>query len=307
MLFRSALMTALTRGVLLTPANLESMAFQCPELGLLSFAMMLAMLTGGIDLSIVSVANLSGVIAALTMTRWLSPPSGTLETVLTIAAGTGAALLCGALCGAINGLLIGVVGVSPILATLGTMQLFFGAAVVWTRGQAVVGLPDGLQRIGNGSLLGAPVPLLLLLTAALVVAVVSNRTVFGVESRLTGANPTASEFSGIGVRSILVRTYMVTGGIASLTGVLMVARANSAKADYGTSYLLQSILVVVLGGVHPSGGAGRVLGVGMAVAALQMLSSGFGLLHWSSFARELAWGAFLLLVMMANWWFDREH
>src|SRR5262249_23067161 len=102
----------------------------------------------------------------------------------------------------------------------------------------------------------------------------------------------------------LVRTYLASGVIASATGLLMVARANSAKADYGSSYLLQSILVVVLGGVSPAGGSGRVLGVSIAVVALQILSSGFGMLHLSSFAKELAWGLFLLMVMVANWFFD---
>lgn len=300
-------LAVLTRGVLLTPANLESMAFQFPELGLLSFAMMLAMLTGGIDLSIVSVANLAGVTAAMVMTRLLPEHASAGQMAAVIAAGTIAALLCGLACGALNGLLVGVVGVSPILATLGTMQLFFGLAVVWTGGQAVVGLPDWLQNIGNGSAAGIPIPLWIFLAASGAVALMSNRTVFGAEARLTGSNAIASAFSGIGVRSVLVRTYLATAAIASVTGVLMVAHANSAKADYGTSYLLQSILVVVLGGVSPNGGAGRVLGVSVAVIALQVLTSGFGILHLSSFAKELAWGGFLLLVMVANWRFDDEQ
>ena len=97
---------------------------------------------------------------------------------------------------------------------------------------------------------------------------------------------------------------MTSGVIASVTGVLMIAHANSAKADYGSSYLLQSILVVVLGGVSPAGGSGRVIGVSVAVVALQLFSSGFGMLHLSSFAKDMAWGGFLLLVMIANWFFD---
>jgi simple sugar transport system permease protein len=300
------IMTIATRGVLLTASNLESMAFQFPELALLSLAMMLAMLSGGIDLSIVSVANLSGIAAALTMTR-VSAAHGGWPAAAIFGAGLAAALGCGLACGALNGVLIGVVGVPPILATLGTMEVFFGGALAWTHGQAVVGLPDWLQLVGNGSFAGAPIPLWVFLAAACVVAVLSSWTVFGIESRLVGANPLASWFSAIPVRSVLIRTYVASAGIASVTGVLMVARANSAKADYGTSYLLQSILVVVLGGVNPAGGTGRVFGVGVAVIALQALGSGFGLLHFSSFARELAWGAFLLVVMVANWWFDREQ
>lgn len=300
-------MSSLTPGRFLTAANFESMAFQFPELGLLSFAMMLSMLSGGIDLSVVSVANLSGVTAAIVMTRLLPADVAGAHPIAVIGAGTLAAVCCGTLCGSINGVLIGVVGVSPILATLGTMQLFFGAAVVWTSGKAVIGLPEALQEIGNGSAGGVPVPLWLFLAAAASVAVLSNRTVLGVESRLIGSNRVASWFSAIPVRSVLVRTYLVSGLIASVTGVLMVAHANSAKADYGSSYLLQSILVVVLGGVSPAGGSGRVIGVSVAVVALQLFSSGFGMLHLSSFAKDMAWGGFLLLVMIANQFFDERR
>lgn len=298
------MMSVLTRGQFLTAANFESMAFQFPELGLLSFAMMLAMLTGGIDLSIVSVANLSGVVGAMAMTHLLPADASAAVAVGVVLSGTLAALACGAICGAVNGVLVGRIGVSPILATLGTMQVFYGLAVVLTGGQAVVGLPDWLQQVGNSTVAGVPVPLWLFAVAAAVIGLLSNRTVFGLESRLVGSNPTASLFSGIAVPMVLVRTYLATALVASGTGVLMVAHANSAKADYGSSYLLQSILVVVLGGVHPSGGSGRVLGVAVAVLALQVLSSGFGMLHLSGFAKEFAWGGFLLLVMVANWYFE---
>ena len=284
----------------LTIANFQSVAFQLPELALLSFAMMLSMLTGGIDLSIISIANLSGIVAAIVMTRWLPEHPTTAQGLLSVAAGVGGGMLTGLACGAVNGLVVAFVDVPPILVTLGTLQLFTGLALVLTGGQAVVGLPDAVQWLGNGTVLGAPVPLCLLVLAAAVVAVLVNGTVFGAEARLTGSNPTAARFAGIPVRSVLVRTYLATAAIASVTGILMVSRANSAKAGYGSSYLLQSILVAVLGGVSPSGGSGRVLGVAIAVFALQLLSAGFGMMHLTSFATELAWGGFLLLVMVVN-------
>lgn len=145
-----------------------------------------------------------------------------------------------------------------------------------------------------------PAPLCLLVLASAAVAVLVNGTVFGAEARLIGSNPTAAKFAGIPVGSVLVRTYLATAVIASVTGILMVSRANSAKAGYGSSYLLQSILVAVLGGVSPFGGSGRVLGVAIAVFALQLLSAGFGMMHLTSFATELAWGGFLLVVMVVN-------
>lgn len=301
-----AIMSATVGERFLTPANFEAMAFQFPELALLSFAMMLSMLSGGIDLSIVATANLAGVIAAMTMTL-LAPAQAPADTALLASlAGVLAALATGVGCGLTNGVLVARVGVPPILATLGTLQLFAGCALVLTGGQAVTGLPALLQPVGSGTILGVPVPFWLFLTGAATVAVVTNRTAFGIEARLIGTNARAARFSGLPVRSVLLRTYVLTATIASLTGVLMIIRANSAKADYGSSYLLQSILVVVLGGVSPAGGFGRVLGVSIAVVALQCLNSGFGMMRLTSYATELAWGGFLLLVMIVNRWFERR-
>jgi simple sugar transport system permease protein len=284
----------------LTSANFQSIAFQLPELALLSFAMMLSMLTGGIDLSIVSIANFSSIVAAMTMVHVAHGDSGHGASAAAIATGVGAGLCTGLACGIVNGCVVAFVRVPSILVTLGTLQLFTGLALVLTRGQAIVGLPDAFQWLGNGALLGMPVPLWLCLCAAVAMAMLVNRTVFGVEARLVGTNPIAAWFAALPVRGVLVRTYVTTALVASVTGILMASRANSAKADYGSSYLLQSILVVVLAGVNPAGGSARVLGVGIAVFALELLSSGFGMMRLTSFATELAWGAFLLVFMMIN-------
>jgi len=289
----------------LTTANFQSIAFQLPELALLSFAMMLSMLTGGIDLSIVSTANLSGIVGAMTMVHVVAGHEGAAG-LTAVAAGLATSLATGLACGALNGTLVAFVRVPSILVTLGTLQLFTGLAFVLTNGQAIVGLPDSVQWLGNGAFLNVPMPLWLCLGAAAVMAVLLNRSVFGVDARLVGTNPVAAWFAALPVRSVLVRTYVTTALIASVTGMLMVSRANSAKADYGSSYLLQSILVVVLAGVNPAGGSARVLGVGVAVCALEVLSAGFGMMRLTSFATELAWGAFLLLFMVINGVLERK-
>jgi simple sugar transport system permease protein len=284
----------------LTTANFQSIAVQLPELALLSFAMMLSMLTGGIDLSVVSIANLSSIVAAMTMVHVLGGRAGTGGDALAIAAGVGAGLATGLACGIVNGCTVAFIRVPSILVTLGTLQLFTGLALVLTGGKAIIGLPDSFQWLGNGTLVAVPVPLWLCVGSAVVMAVLVNRTAFGVEARLVGTNPIAAWFAALPVRSVLVRTYVTTALVSSVTGLLMVSRANSAKADYGSSYLLQSILVVVLAGVDPAGGSARVFGVALAVFALELLSSGFGMMRLTSFATELAWGAFLLLVMVIN-------
>ena len=300
-------MTLLTGGRFLSVANFESMAFMLPELALLSLAMMLAMLTGGIDLSVVAIANLSGIVATLVMTHLLAEDAGVGTTALVLAGGALLAIATGALCGVVNGLLISRFNISAILATLGTMQLFTGVALVITDGKALLGLPGIVQSFGNDTLLGVPIPFWFFTTIMLVVWILVERTPFGLRVRLTGSNPVAALFSGIQVPSILLRTYLSTGVLASLTGLLMIARTNSAKADYGSSYLLQAILVAVLGGVNPAGGFGTVKGVVLAVVALLFLASGFNMLHFSNFAKEFVWGLFLLGIMVFNHYASRRQ
>ncbi len=290
-------MTLLSPDKFLTARSLTSMGFQFPELGLLALAITLSLITGGIDLSVVSVANLAGILAAMALTRLLPQEATAGRTVWICCMAISIGLGTGLVCGMINGLLITRLGITPILATLGTMQLFAGLAMVITRGPAISGYPDAFLVIGNGTVGGIPIPLLYFIAAALCVAWLLGRTVLGVRIYLVGSNETAARFAGIPVRAVLLRTYAVSGLLAGATGILMIARTNSAKADYGASYLLQAVLVAVLGGIDPRGGSGKIRGVVLALLTLQILSTGFSLLRLSQFTKEFAWGALLVGVI----------
>ena len=291
-------MAALNPDRFLTGRNFQSMAFQFPELGLLALAVMIPLITAGIHLSIVSIANLAGIMAALVLTSGSGAASDPSAPRLLAAILTG--LATGALCGACNGLLVGRLGLTPILATLGTLQLFMGFAFVITKGPAIAGFPEAYLWLGHAHPLGLPVPVLLFGAVALATALLLNRTRFGLQLYLLGANTNAADYAGFNRPSLLLRTYLFSGIVAGSAGLLMIARTNSAKADYGTSYLLQAILVAILGGVNPNGGAGSVTGVVLALLSLQFISSGFASLRLSQFAQEFAWGALLLLVMVIN-------
>ena len=132
------------------------------------------------------------------------------------------------------------------------------------------------------------------------VAVILNRTPFGEKIYMLGTNPLAARFAGLDNDRLIVRTYMLCGLLSSVAGVIMMSRANSAKADFGSSYLLLTILIAVLGGVNPYGGFGKVAGVFLAVLSLQFLSSGFNILRFSNFAKEFVWGALLLIVIVMS-------
>lgn len=304
-LLQLLILTALIPGLMalvdprfFSAGSLRSMAYQCPEFALLSLAVMLTMLTGGIDLSVVGTALLSTTCGVLVMQAPQAP--GLAGPGLLAAVACLVIVAAGAGCGLVNGLLVTKGRIPPILATLGTMLLYTGGTVVLTGGTTLVGFPEPFLFLGNGSVAGVPLPLLLLFATMASAALILNRTPFGQRVYLVGDNLTAARFAGIDTDRILLRTYALSGAISSLAGIIMVGRTNSVNADYGAYYLLLAILVAVLGGVSPSGGSGRLSGLLLAVICLQFLSSGLNLLRFSSFAKEAVWGGLLLLAMSLN-------
>lgn len=280
--------------------NFQSMAFQLPELGLLSTAMMITMLTGGINLSIIASANLSGIVTAIVLTRFVSPDAASavsgVTIFLAICAGLGTSLLIGLA----NGLLIAVVEVSPILATLGMMTLVNGLTIVFTKGYVIAGFPDFIRFIGNGLVLGIPMPIIIFVASLAAISLVLNRTALGFNIYMIGSNATASRFSGVNNRAVLIRTYLISGLYSGIASLIMISRFNSVATGYGSSYLLITILASVLGGTSTVGGFGRITGLFLSLAILQIVSSGLNLLRVSAFLTIAIWGFILILVMAVN-------
>lgn len=281
----------------LTGINLQSMASQFPEFGLLALAMMMAMITGGIDLSVVSVSNFTGVIAALILSGSVdsSTPAG-----LAILFAVLAVVAVSVVCGLVNGLLIAIIGVPPILATLGTQGLFLGLAIVITQGHSVSGFPEAFMGLGSDNIFGIPVPFIIFLIVALIVSVLLNRTRQGFSMYMVGSNPTVAKFSGVNNTKVLINTYILTAVLAGLASLIMISRANSMRPGYGTAYLLQAILVAVLGGTDPDGGFGSVKGLVMGIIILQITQSGLNILAFSPFFKKFIWGFALLAIMVIN-------
>ena len=262
--------------------------------------MTLAMMTGGIDLSVVGIANLSAVIAALILTEFADPNLSIQASLLFLGFALGVSLLIGAVAGLLNGTLVAFLGLPPILATLGSGLVFTGLAIALTGGSAVMGFPEVVAWIGNTQVLGIPTPLLIFIVLAVALHILMTRTPFGLRISMYGTNPLAALYAAVDVNGMLLRVYTISGLFASVAGMVIMSRANSAKADYGSSYLLLAVLIAVLGGVNPYGGYGRVVGVVLAVLSMQFLSSGLNMLQVSNFARELIWGVLLLFVMTTN-------
>ncbi|WP_426242097.1 ABC transporter permease [Nocardioides sp. LHG3406-4] len=281
--------------IFLNPLNLQNIAIAAPEIGLLALAIMLAMLTGGIDLSVVAIANMTAITISVLSTEF-GESAGPGVVLLIVLAG----LLVGLAGGLLNGLLVAKVGITPILATLGTMQILNGLALVWTGGKTLYGAPQALTTFGQTAVAGVPALFVVLVLVAVVLAVVINRTALGSSILLQGANPVAARFSGIRTERTLMLTYLLSSALAAVAGILFVSRNPTASADYGSSYVLLVIVIAVLGGTNPNGGFGTVLGVVLATLTLQIVSSGFNILRLTSYDYAIAQGAILIVVMVLD-------
>ena len=291
---------AISGGSFLSIFNLQSMASQLPEIGLLAIGVMLAMCAGngGIDLSGIALANLSGVLSAVLVITVLS---GTEHPVAFTFAYIAVAIALGFLGGLINGLLISRLNITPILCTLGTQMAFTGLAVVVSDGKAVsVGSPEPLSSIGNGLLFQVPIGFLIFAGVAALIAGLLKYTPYGFWLMLTGTNPKAGLYAGFPKNRVILTTYAMSGTLSGLAGVIIAARNVNVKWDYGSSYLLIAILIAVMAGVRPEGGYGRVICVVLSAVALQLLSSVLNFGGLSNFVRDFAWGALLLTFLAAG-------
>lgn len=271
--------------------NFQSMGKSLSEYGLMAMGVGICMISGGIDLSTVYIANLCGIAAGLLMKN-----AG-----IGIGPAVAAALCIGLLCGGFNGILISYLKIPAMLATLGSYQLFMGIAIVISKGSTVSGIPAAYTRFGTMTIAGIPMSFIVFLLVAVVMTIIVSKTKFGKRVFLVGTNIKAARFSGVRNNVILIKVYMLSGLISAIAGLISLARINSAKADFGTSYTMQCILIAVLGGVNPDGGFGSIPGIAIAVLILQFLSSYLNMFpNISNYYRDLIWGAALIAILIMN-------
>jgi simple sugar transport system permease protein len=277
--------------------TLQSMMFQLPELGLLALAMVIPLISGGLNLAIIATTNQCALLMAWIMSTWLPHGASGAETVLVVGVALLAGLLLCTMIGLITGFLVANMGVHPILVTLGTKSVLDGVSIWLTRGTVVSGLPESFQWLGNGLQWGVPMPFLVLIVAAAAVGLVLTRTAFGISVYMLGSNLEATRYSGVDTRRVLVGIYTLSSVLCFVAACLMLARFNSASAGYAQSYLLITILAAVMGGVDPFGGFGRISGLMLALVVLQVISSGCNLLGLNQHLTLAIWGLTLIAVM----------
>lgn len=298
-----AFMSILSPDRFLSLRSFQSMTYQLPELGLLTLAMMISIISGGINLSTVNTASLSGVVSALIMVNFINPEINTATVIWWISIAIVAAIATSLLCGLFNGFLIGIVGVTPILVTLGTLTLFRGLGLVIAGGRAggISGLPSQFLWIGNERIFNIPVAFVIFVVVTVIIFIIMKSS-FGLSLYMIGANPVAAKFSGINTGMVLLKTYVLSGLLCGIASIIMISRYNSAKADYGISYLLISILAVILGGISISGGQGFLRDVIIALVLLQIISTGFNIfgLGRQRYVVDIIWGSLIILMLIIS-------
>lgn len=308
LVFVTILFSILKGKLFFSVANFQSMGKQFPEFALLSIAMALSLFLGGIDLSVVYIATLGSVIIAKILPAVITSATPSSTKIVIILLCFALAIFIGALCGMFNGFLVSVLNIPPILATLGTQSLFQGISIVITGGSTLQGLPMELSGMINKTILGFPVTAIIFILCALAVDFILTRTKFGYEIRMLGTNLKATIFSGLSNVALTIKTYMIGGMLSAIAGIIMLGRFNSAKADYGASYTMQSILIAVMGGIDPNGGKGSIKGVVIAVIIIQMVSSWLNMYeNISNFYRQIIWGALLVFVLIFNFYINKKQ
>ncbi len=292
-----AVMTALSPSRFLSGTNLQSMVFQLPEFGLFALAMTVTILTGGINLSVITSGTMGSILAATVMSTMYK--SGADPTV-TIALAILVAIVSSCAAGAINGILVSYVGAPAMMATLGTSTLFEGIGLLISKGNSISGFPTEFFWFGNGTIIGIPVPMIIFVIIAVITFILLEHTKWGQSVYMVGCNPTAAKFSGINVGSVMLRVYIYSGFLGGIATIIMMSRYNSARIDYGSSYLMQTVTAAVLGGVAITGGYGKVIGVVLAVLTLQSISSGLNIVGVDTNLSTVITGLLLIGVLAIN-------
>lgn len=299
LIFVYLLMTLMNGAKFVSLDNLSAMAYQLPVIGFLAIGMMISELSGGINLSIIANMNFNGIVIYIVLNSLTKGNMGSAGMPFIIIA-----ILCGFLAsiciGIINGCLITKLNIPAILVTLGTMTLLQGVNLVLTKGYTISGFPKAIVFLGNGSILGIPVAIILFAFVVTITHFILNRSSYGKKLYMTGANMKASKYSNIKVSSVIIIEYVLSACFASFTSLVLIGQMNSVKANYAESYLLVAVLASFLGGVNPNGGFGRLSGMVLASVILQLISTGLNLMRFDPFMITAMWGAIIIILLAAK-------
>jgi ribose transport system permease protein len=289
----------LMSGNFLTGRNLMNVARQSTYLAMVAMGQMLALLTGGFDLSVGTILAVTSVVGALAMsTIFAAYPD---MVWLAILGGVLAGFLAGLAIGVVNGIGVALFNVSPFMMTLGLASIGFGIALYLTGGVPVYGMPDAYGNIfGFGGVLGIPTPIYVTALLIALMYVLLNWTRFGRYLYAVGGNLKASRLSGIHTKRILLLAYVLCGALATVSGLMLTARLETGEANIGASMPLESIAACVIGGVSLRGGVGRLSSVVLGALFIGLVQNGMNLARIDSYLQTVVIGVLLILAVVAD-------
>ena len=290
-----ALLFSVLSDQFLTVNNLLTIALQTAIIAIVAIGMTFTIITGGIDLSVGSVAAFSGVIAAGLATR---NGLGTYPGILIgLAAGAGLGL--------ISGLMIVYGRIPPFVSTLAMMAVARGLTLVYSDGKPISGL-DSSFTFWSGNVGGVPVPVLVLIALAAIAAVLLKQTVFGNYVYAIGGGEETARLASVPAKKIKLGVYILSGFTAAIAGILLTARLWSAQPNSGVGLELDAIAAAVLGGASLAGGVGGIGGTIAGAFIIGVLSNGLNLLEVPSYNQQVIKGAVFILAVLLDYFFKRQ-
>jgi rhamnose transport system permease protein len=270
----------------LSSRNIANLIAAVIEVAIMSLPMALIIIAGEIDLSVESMVGLAAAVLGALFAAGVPLPIAIVVV-----------LVVGALGGLVNGVLVTQVRLPSLVVTLGTLALYRGLALVVLESRGVGSFPDWFTTFGFGTVPGLPIPwpFLIYLGLALGLATVLHRTWIGRQLYAIGKNQGASRYSGVRVTRIKLLLFVLSGLVAALAGLILVARMSSARADVGSGLTLVVVTIVLLGGVDIFGGRGTIPGVVLAFFTLAVMGNVLRLANVSSDIQSIAVGLLLIV------------
>ncbi len=277
-------MLAVTTPRFLTVSNLLIIGTQVSINALLAFGVTFVIIAGGIDLSLGSIVAVAGVATAM----FAHPDSYPLVVPIVIG------LLAGLFIGLFNGLIITKSRVAPFIVTLGTMTIGRGLALILSNGRPISNLSDTFNFIGGGSVFGVPFPIIILIFAFVICAIILNKTILGRYIYAIGGNEEAARASGINVNAVKLWVYSLCGVLSALGGILLTSRITTGQPNAGAGFELDAIAAVIIGGTSTAGGTGTMTGTLIGVLLIGVISNSLDLLNVSSYYQQVVMGSIII-------------
>lgn len=246
-------------------------------------------ISGGIDLSVGSVVAFSGMVLGYMLESGVPIPFAILV-----------CLIVGSLCGMLSGFLITNFKVPPFIATLGMMSVARGLALMVKGGRSISGFSPKFLFLSDGTLLGIPFPIFIMIIIYIFAFLISKYTYWGRYIYAIGGNERAAWLSGIPLKIYVTGVYGVCGLLAAIGSVILTARLNSAQPISGNFYELDAIAATVIGGASLSGGRGTIIGTLIGALILAVLKNGFSILNLSSYVQQVAIGSVIIIAVIID-------